>query len=116
MTRPILLVDDDVPSREALASLLRLKGHTVVTASNGREALDRLHETEPCVILLDYVMPVMDGREFREAQKADARWTHIPVVLMTAHDVRDFDAVMILRKPVTYEMLSPVLRACEGRS
>jgi CheY-like chemotaxis protein len=112
MTRPILVVDDESPTREALATLLRLNGHAVVTASNGREALDRLRETEPCVILLDYVMPIMDGRAFREVQKADPRWAHIPVVLLTAHPVDHFDALAILQKPVTYEILAPLLRAC----
>src|SRR4029077_6804487 len=115
-THPILVVDDEAASREALATLLRLNGHAVVTASNGREALDRLRETEPCVILLDYVMPIMDGRAFREAQKADPRWAHIPVVLLTALPEEDFDALAVLQKPVTYEILAPLLRACEGLS
>jgi len=116
VTRPILLVDDEGPSREALATLLRLNGHVVVTASNGREALDRLRETEPCVILLDYIVPIMDARAFREAQKADPRWAHIPVVLLTALPEEDFDALAILEKPVTYATLAPFLRACEGLS
>ena len=102
--------------RDALATLLRVQGHSVVTASKGRDAMDRLRETEPCLILLDYAMPIMDGQAFREAQKADERWSHIPVALMTAHHVDTFDAVAILQKPVTYEMLAPLLRACEAQS
>jgi CheY-like chemotaxis protein len=113
MAHPVLVVDDDEVMRDALVTLLSGEGYEVVSASNGREALDRLRETTPSVILLDYAMPVMDGLAFREAQKADARLSSIPVILLTAHRVTTFDALAILPKPLSYEMLAPLLeRAC----
>jgi CheY-like chemotaxis protein len=82
----ILLIDDDVPSAEALRELLDRAGHSVVCARNGREALDRLRETGGfCVILLDVMMPVMDGFEFREEQLKDPSFASIPVIVLTAH-------------------------------
>src|ERR1700758_817248 len=81
----ILLVDDDIPSTEALKEMLEGAGYDVVCAENGREALARLHETGPiCVILLDIMMPGMNGFEFREAQLKDPTLASIPVVVVTA--------------------------------
>jgi CheY-like chemotaxis protein len=82
----ILLIDDDVPSAEALRELLDRAGHRVVCARNGREALVRLRETGSfCVILLDVMMPVMDGFEFREEQLKDPSLASIPIIVITAH-------------------------------
>src|SRR5215831_14277797 len=81
----VLLVDDDASSVEALSELLKLAGHDVVCADNGREALDRLHEKgRYCVILLDLMMPVMNGYEFREEQLKDPSIAKIPVIVVTA--------------------------------
>src|SRR5262245_31826910 len=81
----VLLVDDDASSVEALSELLRLAGHEVVCADNGRAALDRLHEKDRyCVILLDLMMPVMNGYEFREEQLKDPSIAKIPVIIVTA--------------------------------
>jgi CheY-like chemotaxis protein len=115
MAHPVLVVDDDEVMRDALVTLLSGEGYEVVTASNGREALDRLRETTPSVILLDYAMPVMDGLAFREAQKADVRFSSIPVILLTAHNVTNFDALAVLPKPLSYEMLAPLLERACGR-
>ena len=81
----ILLVDDDLPSREALSELLQLAGHRVVSAENGKVALERLRKNDGyCVILLDVMMPVMDGFEFRHRQLQDERLASIPVIVVTA--------------------------------
>jgi CheY-like chemotaxis protein len=116
--RTVLVVDDNESLREALVILLGGEGYDVVTASNGREALDRLRDTEPCIILLDYAMPVMDGRAFRDAQKANRRWAGIPVVVITAHHrepaARSIDALAILQKPLSYETLAPLLEFASG--
>jgi CheY-like chemotaxis protein len=116
--QPVLIVDDDEPTREALSELLAMEGYEVVSAANGRDALRLLRELQPCVILLDYAMPVMDGRAFREAQKADSRWADIPVILITAHHLtafaeRSIDALGVLQKPINFDALEPLLeRAC----
>ena len=116
----ILVVDDDEPMRKALTTRLGVEGYVAMSASNGCEALDRLREAQPRVILLDYAMPVMDGRAFRNAQKMDARWSAIPVVLITAHHLtafqaRSIDALAILQKPLSFETLAPVLERVCGR-
>ena len=84
----VLLVDDDASSTEALCELLRLAGHDVVCADNGREALEKLHENhregDYCVILLDLMMPVMNGYEFREEQLKDPSIASIPIIVITA--------------------------------
>jgi CheY-like chemotaxis protein len=81
----ILIVDDDTASVEALSFLLEGAGHRVVRAENGREALERLRAADSfCVILLDVMMPVMNGYEFREEQLKDPRLASIPVIVVTA--------------------------------
>ena len=81
----VLVVDDDEGIREAMNEVLADEGHRVVTAANGREAMDRLrHGLRPELILLDLMMPIMDGRQFRAAQLADPRLRQIPVVVITA--------------------------------
>jgi CheY-like chemotaxis protein len=90
----------------------------VATARNGRDALECLCEVQPCLILLDYAMPVMDGRAFREAQKADPRLSSIPVIVITAHHLtafaeRSIDALAVLQKPIEFDALNPLLeRVC----
>jgi CheY-like chemotaxis protein len=81
----ILLVEDDDEIREALTSALEQQGYGVDSARNGREALDRLHDgVQPRLILLDLMMPVMDGWQFRAAQLEDPRICRIPVVVLSA--------------------------------
>ena len=115
---PILVVDDDWLSRDALAMRLGADGYAVTIAANGREALDRLREVKPRIILLDYTMPVMNGLAFREAQKVDPRWWAIPVVVITGDDppasaIRTMNPVVVLHKPISYEMLAPLVEhAC----
>jgi CheY-like chemotaxis protein len=81
----VLLVDDDVSSVDAMRELLELAGHRVVCAENGKDALERLREANSyCVILLDMMMPVMNGYEFREEQLKDPTLAEIPVIIVTA--------------------------------
>jgi CheY-like chemotaxis protein len=82
----LLVVDDDAAIRETLADLLRDEGYVVVTASNGQEALDRLHESgdPPCLIILDLMMPIMSGDEFYREKQADPQLADIPVVVISA--------------------------------
>jgi len=83
--KTILVVEDDSDVRDALIELLEYRGHLVVGAANGREALDRLRSnTRPALILLDLMMPVMDGWQFRAEQLRDPSLAPIPVVLISA--------------------------------
>src|SRR5919206_1695644 len=80
----VLVVEDDFAIRETLRELLEDEGYRVAWAANGKEALARLHERAPRVILLDLMMPVMDGWEFRVAQQRDPALASIPVVVISA--------------------------------
>jgi two-component system, chemotaxis family, chemotaxis protein CheY len=107
----ILLVDDDLDLREAAAEALEDAGYKVVRADDGRRALDEMTRgLRPDLILLDMMMPNLDGWGFRVAQKQMPDIAGIPVVALTAYaltdDERDqLDAAAILRKPVALEDL-----------
>jgi CheY-like chemotaxis protein len=84
-SRIVLVVDDDQDIRDALCELLHDEGYCAVSAANGAEALTYLRSRElPCVILLELMMPVMDGWEFRRQQQGDPKLSAIPVVAITA--------------------------------
>lgn len=84
---PILLVEDDPTNRQILARLLRKQGLPVVEAGDGRTALDRVGETPPSLIILDLMLPVMDGLTFLQHLHAHPTHRHIPVVVLTAKDL-----------------------------
>jgi CheY-like chemotaxis protein len=113
----ILLVDDDVDVRETLHELLEQEGFDVRTAANGAEALGFLEEQQhhpPDLILLDIMMPVMDGREFLERYAARPELPLVPVIVMSAQQVRDSVArdervVVQLHKPVDVDRLVAIL-------
>ena len=108
--KSVLIVDDDPDIAETIAFMLEDRGYHAETAANGREALRRLHEgPPPSLILLDLTMPVMDGRQFRRAQLAEAPLASIPVVVLTADAsaAREagVDATGWLVKPVALDTL-----------
>jgi CheY-like chemotaxis protein len=80
----ILVVDDDEAIRESLVDLLEDRGHRVQVAANGRDALDIMRSSTPCMILLDLMMPVMDGWEFASLKAQDPRLSTIPICVVTA--------------------------------
>jgi len=85
MSREILVVDDDADLRETLQLLLDESGYGVTAVSNGRAALERLQAgARPSLILLDLMMPEMNGWQFLERAQADSVLDAIPVVIMTA--------------------------------
>ncbi len=112
----VLVVEDDPDIRATLCDALEDNGYTAVPASNGVEALDYLRgaSARPCLILLDLMMPVMDGQEFRAEQRADRALADIPVVVISAY--RDLDkyrtelATECLAKPVRLETLLQAAR------
>jgi GAF domain-containing protein/CheY-like chemotaxis protein/anti-sigma regulatory factor (Ser/Thr protein kinase) len=84
---PVLVVDDDVTLRQLLRRMLEPEGYTVVEAENGRVALDRLSSVAPSVVLLDLMMPEMDGFEFVTEFRRNEAWRGIPIVVITARDL-----------------------------
>jgi len=85
--RPVLIVEDDAPLRELLRRMLEREGYTALEAEHGRAALDRLRQGVPGVILLDLMMPVMDGFEFLEELRREDAGKGIPVIVLTAKDL-----------------------------
>lgn len=91
-TPTIFIIEDDVDTREMLGKFLELEGYHVETASNGRQALDRLASGAPaCVIVLDLMMPVMDGFEFLHELRSREDGRSVPVVVVTAKDLTPAD-------------------------
>jgi CheY-like chemotaxis protein len=113
---PVLIVEDDADLREMMAQLLTLEGYRAETASNGREALKYLHDgPAPDLILLDLMMPVMDGWEFRKRQRDDPALARVPVVVLTALDqaqarAEDLNGVDFLKKPLDFDRLLDLVR------
>lgn len=82
----VLLVDDDADLRDAIADLLRIRGYTVTTAEDGHAALEVIgRNTLPCIVLLDLVMPGMDGWKLLAVLRGDPLLATIPVVIASAH-------------------------------
>jgi CheY-like chemotaxis protein len=108
--KTIFVVDDDQDIRDTLTELLQEEGYSVVRASHGGEALRMLREgPRPSLILLDLMMPVMDGWQFRAEQRKDPALASIPVVVISAtgkdEKVSTLGAVQFLKKPIRLEQL-----------
>jgi CheY-like chemotaxis protein len=82
--KTILIVDDEFSIVETLSEILTFSGYVAVTASNGRAGLEAAHEQRPALILLDFMMPVMDGLQTLTRLRADPDLRDVPVVMMTA--------------------------------
>jgi len=117
----VLIVEDDPAIRSSLAEVLEEEGFDVAAAANGRQALDWLRTgPRPSAIVLDLMMPVMDGWDFRHAQLQDPALERIPVVVVTAagfssDTVRtQFGDVALVPKPVeVFALLGALDRACD---
>lgn len=108
----VLIVDDELDIRQAVAEVLSEEGHQVLAAGDGAEALACLREFHPNLVLLDLMMPGMNGWEFRAAQKGDPEYSSIPVVILSALE-RDggIDADGYMQKPFDLdELLATVQR------
>jgi CheY-like chemotaxis protein len=119
-TEPILVIEDNDDVRDMMAVTLQLEGHRVVTASNGREALDLLHHgVEPCMILLDLMMPVMNGWEFQRAVAREPQLRDIPIIVVSATgtdvDLKRIQVAAVLPKPIDVDQLLNVVGGfCDG--
>lgn len=110
----ILIVDDDAGSRKALAEVLTDEGYSVATAGDGADAMTYLRQGHrPRVILLDLMMPGVDGWDFRAEQKRDTALADIPVIAISAAG-KLMDADHSLRKPIKIEALLKLLGTVMG--
>jgi len=107
----VLVVEDNRDFRESLRQLLEIEGFRAASAENGRDALDYLAGGERvALILLDLMMPVMDGWEFRRRQLATPSIAGIPVLILTAlgpmaHHVAELEAAHVFKKPLNFSEL-----------
>src|SRR5574341_534562 len=82
----ILVVDAEINNRNLLTDHIMIHHHNALTAANGREALEVIEQQAPDLILLDIMMPEMNGFDVLERLKADHRFRHIPVIVLSASD------------------------------
>jgi CheY-like chemotaxis protein len=114
MRPSILVVDDDPDIRESIADVLGDEGYNVRVAANGREALAELQARAPCMVVLDLMMPIMDGWQVASSMERDPRWTQIPVCIVSAWAERaPASARCVLSKPLSLQqLLDVVLKQC----
>jgi CheY-like chemotaxis protein len=114
----VLVVDDDADIREAVRAVLESDGYEVHTAANGHEALELLGRMrEPCLILLDLMMPVLSGWEFLELRKRNHHLANLPVVVVSAvgDRVRPDPRTAVVRKPPDVDTLLKIVAShCEA--
>jgi CheY-like chemotaxis protein len=112
-TQMVMVIDDDTDVSGAIIEVLEDAAYTTIAATNGREALELLRTLDPlpCVLLLDLMMPEMDGWSFRNEQLDDPALRSIPVVVLTAHGgpndppVRGVASADVLQKPIGLQTL-----------
>lgn len=112
---PILVIEDDPDLLLMLATALELDGQRVVTAANGMDAFHLAQLHHPSLIVLDLMLPVMSGEEFRKAQLANDTIKAIPVLVVSArHDAmavaERMKAAGCLTKPVDLETFSALVK------
>ena len=84
MAKKILIVDDDSDFVEAITMILRSKKFEVAAAYNGNEGIAKVKSERPDLVVLDVMMPEKDGYSVCKELKSDPRWSHIPILLLTA--------------------------------
>jgi two-component system cell cycle response regulator DivK len=84
----ILVVDDNKDSRELVIKILRAKGHQLIEAVDGEDALEKVAAEHPDLILMDISLPKIDGHEVTRRLKSNAKFASIPVIALTAHAMK----------------------------
>ena len=116
----ILIVDDEYTIAETLSEILAYEGFEPSAASNGELGLAALEKSRPDLLLVDYMMPVMDGVKMLRAMRAEPRWARLPAIMMTAAPARAladhatlWDA--FLRKPFEADQMVKLVREVLAR-
>ncbi|MBU1125720.1 MAG: response regulator [Candidatus Omnitrophica bacterium] len=117
MSKKILVVDDEPHIVMLVQSRLMAEGYDVVTSSDGQDALEKVRQSKPDLIILDLSLPVMDGFQVCSALRADSVTAAIPIVMLTAHrDAQDITkatelgAVSYVQKPFKAEILLGIIQ------
>jgi CheY-like chemotaxis protein len=115
----ILIVDDDYDIRTSISAVLEEQGYSTVAVENGWEALEWMKHALPALILLDVMMPVMNGCQFRIEQMKSAAWRDIPVIVMTAkgqdelmREGMPLEGTQLVRKPFDLKTLLALVERC----
>ena len=107
----ILIVEDEPDIRESLQEFFEYEGYAVATASDGAVALARLAAGElPCLVILDLIMPYVNGNEVYARMQSDPRLAGVPVIVSTSDPSRAPSGVLIMRKPIDLERLLGAVR------
>lgn len=114
--KKILVVEDDISIRELLVEIFESEGYLVDSRVNGAEALTSLEANIPDIILMDVMMPVMDGYAFRLEQMKNPLWSSIPLLAMSAQDqgtgkLSDFGITNFISKPLELDHLLETVRS-----
>ncbi len=114
-TPHVLVVEDDRDVRDCLLTALRTEGYSVDAAVDGVDALHAVRDRRPDVVVLDLMMPVMDGRSFLAAHRADPATASIPVIVTTAAPQLRVDGVAaFIPKPFDLDVLLGAVDRCVG--
>jgi CheY-like chemotaxis protein len=114
----LLIVDDELAIVEALQDILAVEGYDVATAFNGVDGLQRMAGSRPDLVLLDLMMPVMDGREMLRRMREDPQLSGIPVVVMSAGRISDEErraSARFLAKPFELDVLLDTIAELLGQ-
>jgi CheY-like chemotaxis protein len=107
----ILVVDDVADNLFLLQTILEAEGYSVDTASNGSIALNKIEHSEPDLVLLDIMMPGLNGYDVTQKVRQNEKFSDLPIVLLTAHDeffqhpYSEIGATDLIRKPVDFDEL-----------
>jgi len=107
----VLVVEDEAESRDTLRELLELEGYTVQTAADGKAALELLETVDPCVVLLDLFMPVMDGWQVIDRLRTDGRLGRMNVLVITSAGHRAPAGLPVFQKPLNLDKLISTIEA-----
>ena len=111
----VLIVEDDRSLRDLYQKVLQLEGYAVVLAEDGVEALERVEHATVDAVILDLVMPRLDGRSVKRGFEANDKMRDVPVILITGHvppDISPDDFACILQKPIGIDALLKAVRDC----
>ena len=112
--KTILVVDDELANAEVLSLILEDEGYRVFCAANGRDGLDRISEVKPDLVVMDYMMPILDGAKAATALRASPTTRHIKILMNSSlnEDIvrahfSNYDA--FLRKPYNVDLAIAVI-------
>jgi len=116
----VLIVEDDPDSQQLLETVLQLEGYKTMVARNGLQGLELMRARRPCAVVLDLMMPGMDGWQFRRQQLREPALAAVPVVCVTGvanpEEVERQLGVACLRKPIDVDrLLDEVQARCASR-